>query len=72
MYGVLTENKDLEQWKEFIKAKKMNNWINVYETDAQRKLLNNPNNHLINNYMTSFKRQPYFCWIKIKKSLQKN
>ena len=39
MYGVLTENKDLELWKEFIKAKKMNNWINVYETDAQKKIV---------------------------------
>ena len=39
MYGVLTETKDLEQWKEFIKDKKMNNWINVYETDAQKKIV---------------------------------
>ncbi len=39
MYGVLTENKDFQQWKEFINEHKMNNWINVYETEAQRKIV---------------------------------
>ena len=39
MYGVLTETKDLEQWKKFIKDKNLGNWINVYETDAQRKII---------------------------------
>ena len=38
MYGVLTETKDLEQWKKFIKDKNLGNWINVYETDAQKKI----------------------------------
>jgi thiol-disulfide isomerase/thioredoxin len=39
MYGVLTETKDLEQWKDFIKQNKMENWINVYETEGQRKMI---------------------------------
>jgi len=39
MYGVLTETKDLEQWKDFIKENKMENWINVYETEGQRKMI---------------------------------
>jgi peroxiredoxin len=39
MYGVLTETKDLEQWKKFIKDKNLGNWINVYETDAQKKII---------------------------------
>jgi len=37
MYGVLTETKNFEQWKDFMNEHKMNNWINVYETEAQRK-----------------------------------
>jgi hypothetical protein len=36
---VLTENKDFQQWKEFINEHKMNSWINVYETEAQRKIV---------------------------------
>jgi hypothetical protein len=36
---VLTETKDLEQWKDFIKENKMENWINVYETEGQRKMI---------------------------------
>lgn len=39
MYGVLTETKDKDQWVQFIKEHHMGNWINVYETDAQRKLV---------------------------------
>jgi thiol-disulfide isomerase/thioredoxin len=39
MYGVLTETKDLEQWKKFIKDKNLGNWINVYETNAQKKII---------------------------------
>jgi peroxiredoxin len=39
MYGVLTETKDLQQWKDFIKENKMENWINVYETEGQRKMI---------------------------------
>ncbi|MEO8821525.1 MAG: redoxin domain-containing protein [Ginsengibacter sp.] len=43
MYGVLTETKDFDQWKEFINENKMNNWVNVYETDAQRKIVQQSN-----------------------------
>ncbi len=39
MYGVLTETKDLDQWKKFIRDKNLGNWINVYETDAQKKIV---------------------------------
>jgi len=39
MYGVLTETKDFQQWKEFMNEHKMNDWINVYETEAQRKIV---------------------------------
>ena len=39
MYGVLTETKDVDLWKKFIKDKNLGNWINVYETDAQRKII---------------------------------
>ena len=39
MYGVLTETKNFQQWKDFMKEHKMNNWINVYETEAQRKIV---------------------------------
>lgn len=39
MYGVLTETKDFNQWVNFIKDHKMNGWINVYETDAQKKIV---------------------------------
>ncbi len=39
IYGVLTETKDFQQWKEFIIKNKMNKWVNVYETDAQRKII---------------------------------
>lgn len=39
MYGVLTETKDKEQWIKFIQEHNMNGWINVYETDAQKKIV---------------------------------
>jgi thiol-disulfide isomerase/thioredoxin len=39
MYGVLTETNDFDLWKKFINDKKLGNWINVYETDAQRKIV---------------------------------
>jgi len=39
MYGVLTETKDFDLWKKFIKDKNLGNWINVYETEAQRKII---------------------------------
>jgi len=38
MYGVLTETKNFKEWKDFMKEHKMNNWINVYETEGQRKI----------------------------------
>ena len=37
MYGVLTETKNFQQWKDFMNEHKMNNWINVYQTEAQAK-----------------------------------
>jgi len=39
LYGVLTETKDFDQWKKFIRDKNLGNWINVYETEAQRKIV---------------------------------
>jgi peroxiredoxin len=39
IYGVLTETKDKDQWVRFIKEHNMGNWVNVYETDAQRKIV---------------------------------
>jgi thiol-disulfide isomerase/thioredoxin len=37
MYGVLTETKDKDQWVQFIKEHNMGGWVNVYQTDAQKK-----------------------------------
>ncbi len=39
MYGVLTETKNKDQWVQFIKEHHMGGWINVYETNAQRKIV---------------------------------
>lgn len=39
IYGVLTETKDFDQWKKFIRDKNLGNWINVYETEAQSKIV---------------------------------
>lgn len=39
IYGVLTETKDKDEWVQFIKEHNLGNWINVYETDAQRKIV---------------------------------
>jgi thiol-disulfide isomerase/thioredoxin len=39
MYGVLTEPKDFDSWKKFIREKNLGNWVNVYETEAQRKMV---------------------------------
>lgn len=39
MYGVLTETKNLDEWKKFLKEKDLGNWINVYETAAQKKIV---------------------------------
>ncbi len=41
MYGVLTETKDFDQWKQFIREYKLGGWVNVYETEAQRKIVEN-------------------------------
>ena len=37
MYGVLTETNNKDQWVQFIKEHHMGKWINVYQTDAQKK-----------------------------------
>ena len=37
MYGVLTETNDFDQWKQFIREHHMGSWVNVYETEAQKK-----------------------------------
>ncbi len=37
MYGVLTEPNDFDQWKQFIREHHMGSWVNVYETEAQKK-----------------------------------
>jgi peroxiredoxin len=39
MYGVLTESHEKEKWKEFITAHHLESWINVYQTDAQKKTM---------------------------------
>jgi hypothetical protein len=39
MYGVLTETKDFDKWKQFITEHKLGGWVNVYETEAQRKIV---------------------------------
>ncbi|HEY5371834.1 MAG TPA: DUF4369 domain-containing protein [Hanamia sp.] len=39
MYGVLTETKDFDQWKQFIREHHLGGWTNVYETEAQRKIV---------------------------------
>ncbi len=37
MYGVLSETKEQEKWKEFIKKNNLQSWVNVYQTDEQKK-----------------------------------
>ncbi|MDQ6888977.1 MAG: DUF5106 domain-containing protein [Bacteroidota bacterium] len=37
MYGVLTETKEKPKWKEFIEKNNLQSWVNVYETDEQKK-----------------------------------
>ena len=37
MYGVLTETNNKDQWVQFIKEHLMGKWINVYQTDSQKK-----------------------------------
>lgn len=38
MYGVLTETKEQQKWKEFIRKNNLQSWINVYQTDGQKKI----------------------------------
>lgn len=38
MYGVLTESKEIPKWREFINKYNLQSWINVYETEAQKKI----------------------------------
>ena len=37
MFGVLAESHEKENWKKFIKENNMKNWVHVYQTDAQKK-----------------------------------
>ncbi len=39
MLGVLTETHEKDKWLEFINEHKMQNWINVYQTDEQKKTI---------------------------------
>jgi thiol-disulfide isomerase/thioredoxin len=37
IYGVLTESKEIPKWKEFINKYNLQSWINVYQTEEQKK-----------------------------------
>ena len=37
MYGVLSETKEWEKWKDFINKNNLQSWTNVYQTEEQRK-----------------------------------
>ena len=37
VYGVLTETKEIPKWKEFIATYNLQSWINVYQTEEQKK-----------------------------------
>jgi len=37
MFGVLAESHEKENWKKFIKENNMKNWVHVYQTDTQKK-----------------------------------
>ncbi len=37
MFGVLTETHEKENWKKFIQENNLTNWIHVYQTDKQKK-----------------------------------
>jgi len=39
MFGVLSESKEKQKWKEFINEHHLQNWINVYQTDEQKKAI---------------------------------
>ena len=41
IYAVLSEIKEKEKWMDFIKENHMEEWTNVYETEAQRKVIEN-------------------------------
>ena len=38
IYGVLTEAKEQSKWREFINTYNLQSWINVYQTDEQKKM----------------------------------
>ncbi len=38
IYGVLTETKEQSKWKEFMIKNNLQSWINVYQTDQQKKI----------------------------------
>jgi thiol-disulfide isomerase/thioredoxin len=38
MYGVLTDTKEQPKWREFINKYNLQSWINVYQTDEQKKI----------------------------------
>ena len=37
IFGVLTDSKVFDQWKEFMSKNNLHSWINVYQTDEQKK-----------------------------------
>lgn len=37
MYGVLTESKEFPKWREFINKYNLQSWLNVYQTEEQKK-----------------------------------
>ncbi|MEO8861651.1 MAG: redoxin domain-containing protein [Ginsengibacter sp.] len=39
IYGVLTEPKEQVKWKEFINKYNLQSWINVYQTEEQKKII---------------------------------
>ncbi|MDQ2718278.1 MAG: redoxin domain-containing protein [Bacteroidota bacterium] len=39
IFGVLTETHEKEKWLKFIDGHKLQNWINVYQTDEQKKII---------------------------------
>jgi len=39
MYGVLSEAHEKEKWKQFINEHHLQDWINVYQTDEQKKAI---------------------------------
>ncbi len=37
IYGVLSETKEQEKWRDFINKNNLQSWVNVYQTDEQKK-----------------------------------